>query len=49
MELVASSPARLQALRNKDWAGFALRYNGPEYAKFSYDKKMAAAYAKFSA
>jgi hypothetical protein len=49
VKFVASSPARLQALRNKDWAGFALRYNGPEYAKFSYDKKMAAAYAKFAA
>ena len=49
VKFVASSPARLQALRNKDWAGFALRYNGPDYAKFSYDKKMAAAYAKFAA
>ena len=49
VKFVASSPARLQALRNKDWAGFALRYNGTEYAKFSYDKKMAAAYAKFAA
>ena len=49
VKFVASSPARLQALRNKDWAGFALRYNGAEYAKFSYDKKMAAAYAKFAA
>lgn len=49
VKFVASSPARLQALRNKDWAGFALRYNGADYAKFSYDKKMAAAYAKFAA
>ena len=49
VKFVASSPARLQALRNKDWPGFALRYNGADYAKFAYDKKMAAAYAKFAA
>lgn len=35
-------------LRRKDWAGFAKGYNGPGYAKNSYDKKMAAAYKKFS-
>ncbi len=33
-------------LKEKDWAGFARRYNGPEYAKNEYDTKLAAAYKK---
>jgi hypothetical protein len=37
------------ALRRKDWAAFAKGYNGPAYAKNQYDKKMAAAYAKWKA
>ncbi|MDM0116137.1 N-acetylmuramidase family protein [Variovorax sp. J22R133] len=36
----------LQAIRKRDWAGFARAYNGPEFAKFQYDTKMAAAYRK---
>jgi hypothetical protein len=36
-------------LRAHDWAGFARAYNGPNYAKNRYDKKLAAAYKKFSA
>ena len=35
-------------LRARDWAGFARGYNGPNYAKFKYDTKMANAYAKAS-
>ncbi|MEM9011568.1 MAG: N-acetylmuramidase domain-containing protein [Pseudomonadota bacterium] len=35
-------------LQRHDWAGFARRYNGPNYRKFKYDEKMAAAYRKFS-
>ena len=34
-------------LKEKDWAGFARRYNGPEYAKNEYDKKLEAAYKKY--
>lgn len=34
-------------LRNHDWVGFARRYNGKEYWKNKYDKKLAAAYAKY--
>lgn len=34
-------------LRRKDWAGFARGYNGPGFAKNGYDKKLAAAYAKW--
>ena len=35
-------------LRDKDWAGFAYVYNGSGFAKNEYDKKMAAAYKKYS-
>jgi N-acetylmuramidase len=35
-------------LARLDWAGFARGYNGPSFAANAYDKKMAAAYSKFS-
>lgn len=35
-------------LRERAWARFARRYNGPGYRKNSYDKKLADAYAKYS-
>jgi len=35
-------------LRNHDWRGFALGYNGKEYAKNGYDRKLEAAYRKWS-
>lgn len=35
-------------LRNQDWAGFARRYNGPEYAKNEYDTKLASAFKKYN-
>jgi hypothetical protein len=31
-----------------NWAEFARRYNGPDYAKNAYDAKMAAAYTTFA-
>ena len=34
-------------LQRRDWAGFARRYNGPNYAINKYDLKMAAAYETF--
>ena len=34
-------------LRNKDWTGFAKRYNGPAYAENQYDKKLEKAYHKY--
>lgn len=34
-------------LRRHDWAGFARGYNGAGYAKNAYDKKLAAAFAKW--
>ncbi|MCM1310673.1 MAG: N-acetylmuramidase family protein [Bacteroides sp.] len=35
-------------IRARDWAGFALRYNGPGYKRMRYDTRMAAAFARFS-
>ena len=41
--------AKLQScLEQKDWAGFARRYNGPGYAQDQYDKKLEEAYRKFT-
>ena len=34
-------------LREKRWADFARKYNGPDYKKNNYDIKMAEAYKKF--
>lgn len=36
-------------LRDKRWADFARRYNGPGYAENQYDVKMAEAYARIKA
>jgi hypothetical protein len=35
-------------LQNKDWAGFAFRYNGSGYKANKYDEKLATAYRKYS-
>ncbi len=35
-------------LYQRDWAGFARRYNGPGYAANAYDVKLAQAHARFS-
>lgn len=37
----------LQDLKNKNWAGFARKYNGASYARRGYHTKMANAYARF--
>ncbi|MDQ8953466.1 N-acetylmuramidase family protein [Acinetobacter rudis] len=37
----------VKALQNKDWNAFARGYNGPAYAKNSYDIKLANAYKKW--
>lgn len=39
----------VEDLRNKNWAAFARKYNGPSYAKRGYHTKMANAYKKFLA
>jgi hypothetical protein len=35
-------------LRDRRWADFARRYNGPRYAENRYDQKMAEAYARYA-
>lgn len=36
-------------LQHQDWAGFARAYNGPDYIKNAYDKKLQKAFEKFMA
>lgn len=36
----------VEALRDREWAAFAARYNGPAFARNQYDKKLAAAFAR---
>ncbi len=35
-------------LRRHDWAAFARGYNGPDYKRHGYDRKIAAAYARYA-
>jgi hypothetical protein len=37
------------AMREHDWPGFALRYNGANFAEHEYDKKLEAAFASLVA
>lgn len=37
----------LKNLKEKDWAGFARKYNGPGYAQNAYDQKLRNAYENF--
>jgi N-acetylmuramidase len=48
VSFVKSNKAMTTALKQKDWAGFAARYNGPGYKKNAYDTKLAQAYTRFS-
>lgn len=43
-----SRPPFLPALRNRNWATFARNYNGPAFATHGYDKRLAAAYERWS-
>ena len=36
----------IKVLQSRDWATFARNYNGPAYAKYGYDRKMAAAFER---
>ena len=47
--LIISRPAAQKALQDREWASFALHYNGAGYASNQYDTKMAAAYAALTA
>lgn len=37
----------ISLLRNKNWASFALKYNGPAYKTNKYDEKLMKAYQKY--
>jgi hypothetical protein len=49
VDFVRASAGMHNALIAHDWAKFARGYNGPGYALYEYDKKMAAAYARQAA
>lgn len=36
------------AVKNKNWEAIAFNYNGPDYRKYSYDRKLRAAYQRYS-
>ena len=38
----------ISSLRLRNWAAFARRYNGPNYAINQYDRKLAAAYFRYA-
>lgn len=37
----------IEKMNAQDWEGFAKRYNGPSFKRFSYDTKLKAAYLKY--
>jgi len=43
---IRSNSLMLEALREKNWAEFARRYNGPDYQKNRWDVKAAEAYER---
>ncbi len=45
---VGANRAMRKALQDKDWAGFASRYNGSGYRDNDYDNQMRAAYERLS-
>ncbi|MGC1125674.1 N-acetylmuramidase family protein [Pantoea agglomerans] len=49
IRFIMADQVLVAALRDKNWAKFARRYNGPAYATNRYDVKMAAAYARLAA
>ena len=42
--VVAHDKKKTKYLKNKNWAGFARRYNGPKYKDNHYDTKLKKAY-----
>lgn len=43
---IKANPSMFNALKNKNWAAFAEKYNGPGYKSNNYDVKLAHAYAE---
>ena len=48
VNFIKADPVLLTALRYKQWATFARRYNGPRYAVNRYDIKLAEAYRRYA-
>lgn len=46
MALFIDKAGLVDALRRHDWPAFARGYNGPNFARNSYDRKLALAYAR---
>lgn len=46
IRFLLKNPATVYALRERRFADFARRYNGPNYAQNQYDLKLATAYAR---
>jgi len=49
IRFIMADQVLVAALRDKNWAKFARRYNGPAYAINRYDVKMASAYDRLAA
>ncbi len=45
---ISANAALLRAMREKNWAEFARRYYGEDYAVNRYDTRLKAAYENFS-
>lgn len=48
IKFIQADKRLVKALKDKDWVSFARIFNGPAYAKNSYDVKMKQAYDRFS-
>jgi hypothetical protein len=48
VDFIKNGPAMLKALREHDWTTFARHYNGPDFKKYNYDTKLAAAYQQLT-
>lgn len=48
VQFIKSDSRLTQAVKAKDWAAFALKYNGRGYKKNRYDEKMKEAYETFN-
>jgi hypothetical protein len=46
---IAGQVGLAEAVRGRDWEAFARGYNGPQYRRYGYHRKLAAAYHRFRA
>lgn len=47
VSFIAANSGMLKALKDRNWATFARRYNGPDYADGAYDTRLKDAYDRF--